>query len=528
MTGPAPPGSSKVCDPAAAVALIADHQSVACTGVLGWITPDAVLRALAERFEQTGKPAGLSFFFPCATGDAMGIAGMDHVARPGLMRRIVAGSYINPRHPVTGARPALSQLIQNNLVQAHSWPIGASMHWLREVARGSPGYLTRIGLGTYIDPRHGGGKFTGQAEDGLVEVVRFRGEEYLFYPSWPLDVGILRASTADEQGNLSFEDLPLTSVNLAMALAVKASGGTVIAQVSRIVPRGSRAAQQVRIPGVLVDHVVPVPAQPVGTDVLSDPGYLAPVPDAIQRLPRLPAGADKVIARRVAQELRTGETTILGFGGSSDAILAMAEDGGLDDGRLDDYILTTEHGPFGGVVMNGWQFSANYSPEALLDGASQFDFIHGGGCDFAVLAFAQIDAAGNVNVSRFGTTIPGGGGFTDIAQSVRRLVFAGTLTTQGLQVSSVDGRLSVLREGRVVKFVPEVELVTYRAGAGVRNGQQARIITERAVFDITAEGIVLIEVAPGIDLRRDLLDLIGFPVTLADTVRAMDPALFRP
>jgi propionate CoA-transferase len=519
---------SKVCDAATAVAVITDRQSVACTGVLGWITPDAVLQALGERFERTGSPRELTFYFPCATGDAMGIAGMDHVAKPGLMRRIISGSYINPRHPVSGARPALTELIRTNQVQAHSWPIGASMHWLREVARGSPGYLTRIGLGTYIDPRHGGGKFSGLAEDGLVEVVRFRGEEFLFYPSWPLDVGILRASTADEHGNLSFEDLPLTSVNLALALAVKASGGTVIAQVSRIVPRGSRAAHQVRIPGALVDHVVPVTGQPVGTDVLSDPGYLAPVPDAVQRLPRLPAGADKVIARRVAQELRPGETTILGFGGSSDAILVMAEDGVLDGGRMHDYIFTTEHGPFGGVVMNGWQFSANYSPEALLDGASQFDFIHGGGCDFAVLAFAQIDAAGNVNVSRFGEASPGGGGFTDIAESVRRLVFAGTFTTQGLQVSSEDGRLRVREEGRVVKFVPEVELITYRAGAGVRRGQQARIITERAVFDITAGGIVLTEIAPGVDLRRDVLERMGFPVTVADDLRTMDPALFRP
>ncbi len=527
MRGPGRP-ASKVCDLASAVALIGDHQSLACTGVLGWITPDAVLQALAERFERTGSPRELDFFFPCATGDAMGIAGMDRLARPGLMRRIVSGSYINPRHPVTGARPALTGMIQRNQVAAHSWPIGACVHWLREVARGSPGYLTRIGLGTYIDPRHGGGRFTDLAEDGLVELVHFRGEDYLFYPSWPLDVGILRASSADEDGNLSFEDLPLTSVNLALALAVKASGGTVIAQVGRVVPRGSRAAHQVRIPGVLVDRVVVVPGQPVGTDVQSDPGYLAPVPDAVQRLPRLPAGADKVIARRVAAELRAGETTILGFGGSSDAILAMAEDGGLADGRLNDYVFTTEHGPFGGVVMNGWQFAANYSPDALLDGASQFDFIHGGGCDFAVLAFAQIDGAGNVNVSRFGATVPGGGGFTDIAESVRRVVFAGTFSTQGLQVCSTAGRLSVRQEGQIAKFVAEVDAVTYRAGAGVRRGQQARIITERAVFDITADGIVLVEIAPGVDLRREVLDRMGFPVTVADRLRTMDAALFRP
>jgi len=523
-----PRSASKVCDLDSAVALIGDRQSVACTGVLGWVTPDAVLRALAERFERTGSPRELDFFFPCATGDAMGIAGMDRVARPGLMRRIVSGSYINPRHPVTGSRPALTGLIQRNQVAAHSWPIGACVHWLREVARGGPGYLTRIGLGTYIDPRHGGGKLTGLAEDGLVELVRFRGEDYLFYPSRPLDIGILRASSADEDGNLSFEDLPLTSVNLALALAVKASGGTVIAQVGRIVPRGSRAAQQVRIPGVLVDHVVAVPGQPVGTDVQSGTGYLAPVPDPVARLPRVPPGADKVIARRVAQEIRAGETTILGFGGSSDAILVMAEDGALDDDRLHDYVLTTEHGPFGGVVMNGWQFSANYSPEALLDGASQFDFIHGGGCDFAVLAFAQIDGAGKVNVSRFGSAAPGGGGFTDIAESVRRVVFAGTFTTQGLEVESTDGRLSVRQEGRIAKFVADVELVTYRAGAGVRRGQQARIITERAVFDITAGGVVLVEIAPGVDLRREVLDRMGFPVAVAEPLPTMDPALFRP
>ncbi|MFJ2034186.1 acyl CoA:acetate/3-ketoacid CoA transferase [Streptosporangium sp. NPDC087985] len=519
---------SKICDAADAAALIKDHQSVASTGVIGWSTPDAVLRAIGERFEATAAPRELTFYFPVGTGDAVGIPGMDHVAKKGLMRRIVSGSYINPRHPVTGARPALMDLIQNDLIEAYSWPIGATMHWLREVARRSPGYLTRIGLDTYIDPRHGGGKFTSLAQDDLVEVVEFRGEEYLFYPTWPLDVGIVRATAADEQGNLSFEDQPLTSSAIALALAVKASGGRVIAQVSKIVPRGSRPAHEVRIPGVLVDHVVVAPDDMVGTDVRDDPGYLRVVPDAVNHLPRLPAGPDKVVARRVAQEIRPGETAIFGFGASSDAILAMAEDGALDDGRLDDYVFTTEHGPFGGAVMSGWQFSANYAPEALLDGAYQFDFIDGGGCTFAALAFAQIDRAGNVNVSRFGTANPGAGGFIDIAENARRLVFAGTLTTGGLDAGTENGELKILREGKVSKFVPEVDHVTYRIRDGVRRGQQARVITERAVFDVTPDGLVLIEVAPGIDVRRDVLDQIGFPVQLADEVTTMDAALFRP
>lgn len=519
---------SKVCDVATAVALIKDRQAVASTGVIGWLTPDAVLRAIGKRYDDTGSPQNLTFYFPVATGDSMGIPGMEHVAKKGLLRRIVCGNYINPRHPATGERPALMELIQNDLIEAYAWPIGATMHWLREVARRSPGYLTKMGLDTYVDPRNGGGKLTRMAQDDLVERVEFRGEEYLFYPTWPLDVGILRASSADEQGNLSFEDQPLTSCSLALALAVKACGGKVIAQVSRIVPRGSRLAHDVRIPGVLVDHVVVAPDEKVGTDVPDGSPYLGPVLDAVDQLPRLPPGPFKVIARRIAQEVRQGETAIFGFGAPTDAVLAMAEDGLLDDGRFDDYVFTTEHGPFGGAVMGGWQFSANFAPKALLDGVYQFDFINGGGCEFAALAFAQIDAAGNVNVTQFGSAIAGGGGFTDIAHNAKRLVFAGTLTADGLIVECDHGKLTVLREGKVRKLVPETESVTYRAGDGVRRGQVARVITERAVFDLTADGLVLIELAPGTDLHGEVLAQIGFPVRVADELTTMSPELFRP
>ena len=521
---------SKVVDAAGAVAGIGDLQSVACSGVIGWCVPDTVLAAIAERYQNTGHPQDLTFFFPVATGDAMGIPGMDRVARKGLMRRIIAGSYINPRHPRTGNRPALTDLIQNDLIEAYSWPIGATMHWLREVARRSPGYLTRIGLNTYIDPRHGGGRYTAITTEDLVEVVRLRGEELLFYPTWPLDVGVLRASSADDQGNLSFEGLPLTTSALAMALAVKACGGTVIAQVSRVVPRWQRSAHEVVVPGTLVDHVVVAPDDPVGTVVgLPDSGFLRPVPNPLERLPRLQPGPEKVVARRVAREVRPGETAIFGFGKSSSTVMAMAEDGALDDGRLADYVFTTEHGPFGGAVMSGWQFSANYAPEALLDGAYQFDFIDGGGCRFAALAFAQLDAAGNVNVNRFGSVNPGAGGFIDIAHNARRLVFAGTFTAGGLRAKADDGRLSIQTEGRTAKFVPAVDHVTYRIREGVRErGQEALVVTERAVFEVDQDGLTVTEVAPGVDLRRDVLDRIAIPVRVSGTPRVMDPALFRP
>lgn len=520
---------TKICDAATAAGLIDHNQTVATTGVIGWLTPDAVLAAIGDRFEQTDSPRDLTFFFPCGTGDGVDIPGMDRVAKKGLMRRIVSGSYINPKHPVTGERPALMELIQSDVIEAYSWPIGATMHWLREVSRKSPGYLTSIGLGTYIDPRQTGGKYTTLAKDDLVEVVNFRGEEYLFYPTWPLDVGIIRASSSDEHGNLSFEDEPLISSAIALALAVKASGGVVIAQVTRIVPRGSRLAHDVIIPGALVDHVVVAPDEMTGTEVRNAPGYLRSVPNAVEHLPKLPFGADKIVARRVAQEIATGEVAIFGFGASSQAVLVLAEQGALDDGRLGDYVFTTEHGSFGGAVMSGWQFSANYSPEALIDGAYMFDFIDGGGCPFAALAFAQVDGAGNVNVSRFGAANPGAGGFIDIAHNAKRLVFAGTFTTGGLHVDGEGGTLNIRREGTMPKFVKNVDHITYCIAGGVRDrGQQARIITERAVFDVVSDGLLLVEVAPGIDVQRDVLDHIEFEVQVSDQLTIMDPALLSP
>ncbi|WP_432990340.1 CoA-transferase [Dactylosporangium sp. CA-233914] len=520
--------TDKICSAADAVTSIKSGQAVASTGVIGWSTPDALLAALGNRFELTGSPNDLTFLFPVGTGDAMGIPGMDHVARVGLMKRIVSGSYINPRNPLTGLRPKLMELVKSNAIEAYSWPIGATMHWLREVARGGPGYLTRIGLGTYIDPRQQGGKFTGRATQDLVEVVNLRDEQFLFYPSWPLDVAFVRASASDDLGNLSFERDPLVSSAVSMAMAVKASGGTVIAQVGELVPRGSRPAHAVRVPGELVDRVVVVPDQVMTTDVAFDAAYLGFDATALTRIPQLPAGADKVVARRVAREIRPREMSIFGFGASSDAVLTMVEDGLLDGERLHEYSFTTEHGSFGGIVMSGWQFSANISPIALLDGPSQFDFIDGGGCTFAALSFAEFDAVGNVNVSKFGSANPGAGGFIDIAHNAKRLVFAGTLTTAGLSVLATDGKLEIKQEGSIRKFVERVEQVTYSVADGVARGQQARIITERAVFDITRRGLDLVEVAPGIDPVRDVAAQMSFPIHIPNTIPLMDESLFTP
>ncbi len=520
---------SKIITAREAVGLIRDGETVACVGVIGWITPDSTLGALAERFRKTGGPSGLTFYFPCGTGDSMGIRGMDHVAIPGLMKRIVSGSYVNPLNPATGKRPELMRLIRENLIEAYSWPIGASMQWLREVGRRSPGYLTRIGLGTYADPRQQGGKFTARATEDLVRVLDFGGQEYLFYPTWDLDVGILRASSADEFGNLSFEDEPIQSSNLALALAVKACGGRVIAQVRRIVPRNSRKAGDVRIPGPLVDHVVVDPEQMMTTDIPFDKAYLGGQIYRSTHGHHLPLGIDKVIARRAAREVRPGVVSIFGFGASSDAPLVMDEDGLFDDGRINDYVFTTEHGPFGGLVMGGWQFSANQWPEALLDGVTQFDFINGGNCPFAALAFAQFDQAGNVNVSWFGTSNPGAGGFIDIAHNAKELLFTGSFTTAGLKAEIGDGGLRITNEGKVRKLVKTADHITYPVAKGIADrGQKATLITERAVFAIEKDGLVLTEVAKGIDVGRDVLEQMEFrPKRIAQPLSLMDETLFK-
>lgn len=520
---------TKVCSVDEAVKVVKAGDAIATVGVIGWLVPDHLLAGLANRFRQSGDPAGCTFYFPCGTGDAMGIKGMDHVAIEGLMKRIVSGSYINPVDPATGKRPELMRLIRENRIEAYSWPIGASMHWLREVARRSPGYMTRIGLDTYADPKHGGGRFTRLAKEDLIKRISFQGEDFLFYPTWPLNVGFIRASAADEFGNLSFEDEPIHSSSLQIALAVKACGGTVIAQVRRIVARGERPAHMCKVPGVLVDKVVIDPNQPMTTNTPFDADYLGGRSWSGSTSDRLPFGADKIIARRAAMEVRHGVTAIFGFGASSDVPTVLLEDGAFKDGGFKNYIFTTEHGPFGGLVMSGWQFSANKYPEALLDGVTQFDFIDGGGCPFAALAFAQFDAEGNVNVSRFGNANPGAGGFIDIAYNATDVVFTGTFTTGGLEVSFDNGSLKILTEGKVRKFVRTADHITYPVRRNVAaRGQRAKIITERAVFDVTSDGIVLTEVAPGIDIRRDVIDLMDVGrVTVPDNVSLMAPELFR-
>jgi len=519
---------SKVISFEEAAKLIPDGATIGCCGVIGWLTPDKMLKSIGERFTHEAQPKNCTFYFVVGTGDSIEIKGMDHVAIPGLMKRVISGSYINPVNPATGERPRIMKMIHDNLVEAYSWPIGATTQWLREVARRGPGLFTEIGLGCYVDPRENGGKVNDSAKDDLVFVREVEGKEYLFYPTFPLDIAIVRGTTADTFGNVTMEKEPFLSAVLPLAMAVKACGGKVIVQVERVAERGSLPAQMVKIPGSLIDAIVVDDKQVMGSECHYIPEASGEIRGTIENLPKIGFGVDKVIARRAAKEVHAGEVGIFGFGAAGDVPLILGEEGRLDGELLHDYLFTTEHGPHGGVLLREWQFSANYNPEAMVDCASHFDFIDGGGCAFAALAFAEYDDRGVVNVSKFGSYAPGAGGFIDIAHNAKRLVFTGTFTGGGPKMKIGDGRCVVEREGKFKKFVKKSQQITYSVREGIeKRKQSALIVTERAVFSANETGLTLIEIAPGIDLQKDVLDQMDFSPKILDPLPLMDASLFR-
>ena len=510
-----------------AVEIVGDGQTIAVAGCLAWIAADELLRALGTRFVETGSPRNLTAIFPVGTGDARHIEGMNHIAKEGLLKRLIAGSLMSAPNVYTGELPTTNLLVVQDKIEAYAWPMGAMMHWLREVARRGPGYLTEVGFDTYADPRYGGTRVSASAPE-LVRIVDFNGKKYLFYPSIPIDVGIVRATSADEYGNLSFEEEPILSAVPSICLAAKAGGGKVIAQVKYMVPHGRRKTREVKVPGALVDHIVLVPEQPMGTGIFHEESFLGGVPYHKSQLPTIPEGLDKVIMRFIAREVKRHVVTIFGMGISTGVPLVMAEQGVFDGGALGDYVFTTEHGPYGGIVMHGIQFSANRYADGLLDGPAQFDAIDGGVCHTALLSFGEFDAEGNVNVSKMGDKVVGAGGFIDIAHNATELVLSGTFTAQGLDVGGGPAGLRISREGKTRKFVSKAGHRTYSAFKAVRErGQKVKLITERAIFEIKPTGLVLTDVAPGIDVRRDVLAQMDFaPAAIAEPLRTMEPALF--
>jgi len=499
----------------AAAALIADEDFVIVGGNGGTGVAEAVIEAVEARFLAGRGPRDLTLFHVTGVG-AVTEHGMCHFRHPGLVRRVIGGHY--------GLQVPFMDLIDGGHVEAYNLPQGVMTGLCRAMASGQPGVLTHVGLRTYMDPRLGGGRMNARTTEPMVELVALRDREWLFYrvPGVPR-VALIRGTTADEDGYVSMEHEATTREDLSIAQAVHNAGGLVICQVKRLARRGSLNPQMVKIPGFLIDHLVVVPdqMQTFGT------GY-EPSRSGETRLPASgiapdPMSERRVMARRAAFELRPGDVVNLGVG-----VSAMIPNVAAEEGIEDLITLTVEAGVIGGVPGHAREFGTAVNPRAIIDQGYQFDFYDGGGLSCAFLSFAEVDAAGNVNVTKFGNRFAGAGGFIDITQNTRRLVFSGTLTGGGLDVAVTPGGLDIRREGRVRKFVPAVEQVSFSGPLALEGGQEVTFVTERAVFQLTPEGILLTEVAPGVRVREDVLDQCGFEPRVSPHLAPMDARLFRP
>jgi propionate CoA-transferase len=496
-----------------AVRAVPDGATVIIGGSgAGHALPQLFIDTLADVFLEEGAPRDLTTVRVVGIGD-FADRGFSQLALPGLMRRTI-GSNI-------GNEPRLGELVEKGDIEAYSFPQGVLSQLCREIAAGRPGLVTAVGLDTYVDPRQTGGK-QGPATEDLVEVVELAGQEWLFYRAFPIDVAVIRGSTIDEDGNLTMEDEAIRGEMLAMAMAARNSGGTVIAQAKRLAASGSLPARSVIVPGALIDLAYLDPEQTQTYATAYSPYYSGamrrPATD-----PGEPPALDvrKVIARRSLLEFEPGDICNLGFG-ISQLIGAVAWEEGIAD-RL---VLTVEQGIFGGVPIAGNEGGAGFNYQAMIDQPYMFDFYDGGGLDIASLSFAQVDAGGNVNVHKFEGRLRGPGGFPNISARTGRICFVGTLTARGLRLGFSDGRIHIESEGSLAKFVESVDEVSFSGAMARQRGQRVRFITERAVFELDEGRVALIEVAEGLDPEADVIAHMGFVPDVSPNLTAMDPRVF--
>jgi propionate CoA-transferase len=506
---------AQVIGASGAVALIRDRACVFFGGSGGGhAVPETLIEALRDRFASEGTPRGLTIASSVSIGD-WDSTGFNLLADPTLVRRVISGGFNNC--------PKIAALAIADEIEAYTLPQGALAQLCRDIAAGRPGLLTRTGLHTFIDPRYGGGKQSKRTTEDLVKLVDIDGEEFLLYRSFPIDVAIIRGTTADERGNISMEDEAIRGENLHLAAAAHLRGGIVIAQVQRLAAARSLDAKQVEVPGMLVDYVVVAPEQRQTYRTAFSAAYAGRLRLPDSEIRPIPLDIRKVIARRAAMELRPGAVVNLGFGISNGVSAVAAE-----EGIYRDLTLTVEQGVIGGVPAGGQDAGAGVNFDMMAHQPDQFDLYDGGGLDIAFLSFAEVDRDGNVNVSRYGSSVNGPGGFINISQGARKVVFSGTLTTGGLEIRPDGaGALLLASDGAVEKWVPRVQQLTFNGKYACARGQQVLFVTDRAVFDLSAEGLRLIEIAPGISLQDHVLARIGFPVRIAPDLRPMDARLFR-
>jgi propionate CoA-transferase len=503
---------TKVISVRQAVELVKDGQTVLIGGSgAGHALPQRFIDELENCFKETGHPRDLTTVRVVGTGD-FADRGFSQLALPGLHKRTI-GSNI-------GNEPRLGAMVENNELEAYSLPQGVLSQLMREIAAGRPGLVTHVGLGTYVDPRQTGGKQNSRTTEDLVELVNLRGREWLLYHAFPIDVAVIRGTTADEDGNITMEGEAIQAEMLPMAMAARNSGGIVIAQVRQLAPRGSLPMRDVKVPAALVNHVYLDPDQWQTYITQDSPYYAGKERKPVGGDPPPPLDVRKIIARRSLLEFKPGFICNLGFG-ISQLIGRVA----WEEGIIDQLVLTVEQGIFGGVPVAGNEGGAGFNYQAMIDQPDMFGFYDGGGLDIASLSFAEVDAHGNVNVHAFEGRIRGPGGFPNISARTPRINFVGTLTAQGLKLE-IDAGVRIVNEGTMAKFVPSVREVSFNGHLARQRGQQVRYITDRAVFALDDDGLVLIEIAPGVELERDVLSRMGFRPRVAEDLKTVDARVY--
>lgn len=506
---------NKFTTAAVAVGLIRDGDTVAIIGGGGGLVEASCLHeAVERRFLESGHPRNLTVVHSLGVGDRKS-RGMSRFAHEGMVRKVIGGHWV--------WSPQMQQLAKDEKIEAFVLPGGVAMQLFREIGAKRPGLFTHVGLGTFVDPRVEGGRMNKSAKEDLCEVVTIEGRELLRYKPFAVDVAIIRGSFADAHGNISLDQEPANLDIYAVALAAHNSGGKVIVQVRTAVEVGALPARGVRIPGALVDAVVVDPGQRMGYDLVYDPTMSGEMKGPPAPVTPQPFTVRQLIARRAADELVEGAVLNYGFGIPDGVAKLVAE-----RGHLDRYYQTIEHGTYGGELLEGNMFGYARNATAMIDGPSQFDFYSGGGLDISFLGFGEVSRTGDVNVSKLAGMPIGPGGFIDIAQNAKTVVFCGTFDAKGTELEIGGGRLSIRRNGDIGKFVDAVEQITFSGAQSLRQGQTALYITERAVFKLTAEGLVLVEVAPGIDVRRDVLDRMAFEPVVRQEPALMPAKHFHP
>ncbi len=494
---------------------IKDGDTVAFGGFVGSAHPEEISAAIQQNFLENGSPGNLTVVYAAGQGDGKD-RGLNHLGEPGLVTKVIGGHW--------GLVPRLQKLALDNQAAAYNLPQGVISHLYRDIAAGKPGVITHVGLDTFVDPRLEGGKLNEKAclEGDIVQLIRINNEDKLFYPAFPIHVSVIRASYADTNGNCTFQREAVVADAIAMAQAAKNSGGYVIVQVEKVVDYKSLDSRLVKLPGVYVDAlVVARPENHMQTfSTYYNPAYSGEIRMPVEELAPMELDARKVVVRRAAMELTPGNVVNLGIGMPEGVAVVAAEEG------IEGIVLTTEAGTIGGFPAGGKDFGATTNPDCVMDQPGQFDFYDGGGLDITFLGLAQTDVQGNVNVSKFGTKIAGCGGFINISQNAKKVIFCGTFTAGGLKVNMEAGGIQILQEGHTKKFVEHVEQVTFSGTYARKKGQYVLYITERAVFELTDEGLELKELAPGVDLERDVLAQMDFKPIIKDC-KLMDARLFE-